>query len=51
MRDVSREFRVTLQIKSTDTHLTALPIQILLMFAESANLAQKLMWFDEESGA
>lgn len=34
-----------------DAHLTALPIQILLMLAKSANLAQKLVWFDEEPGA
>lgn len=32
-------------------HLTALPIQILLMLAESANLAQKLVRLDEEPGA
>lgn len=32
-------------------HLTALPVQILLMLAERANLAQKLVRLDEEPGA
>lgn len=50
MHGVGKGLRAADQ-KYTSAHLTALPIQILLMLAESANLAQKLVRLDEESGA
>lgn len=52
MHRVGKGLRAGSQIaKYIGAHLTALPIQILLMLAESANLAQKLVRLDEESGA
>lgn len=49
--DIRIWYNFNSEVGIADAHLTALSIQILLMLAESANLAQKLVWFDEKPGA